>query len=191
MVFDAEGLHRKTRHEMWMDTGCRPIHLNLHLHELKSLTNNYRITWYRCSSSEKNSLLIFPGFVVENRKTNPGTTMSEDDTYDDSKYGAIGFMFDKYHRKDKIQVRITENITVDLWAIESDPGHIQSGLYLWPAATYAARYLSQIWSSLPATNYVIELGAGCGLAGCLTDSSVGLSDPVLQESRLQNWRVSE
>eukprot|EP01036_Dinobryon_divergens_P045029 gene45029-60118_t len=48
--------------------------------------------------------------------------------------------------------------------IDSEPGHIQSGQYLWPAAQSLSQYLIDNWLALES-DVIIELGAGCGLTG--------------------------
>lgn len=83
---------------------------------------------------------------------------------DDESMAAIGFMFDASHSRIMKSVVVSSNITIDLTLIGEDPGHVQSGQYLWPAALFASRHLVANWSLL-AREMVLELGSGCGLAG--------------------------
>ena len=77
---------------------------------------------------------------------------------------AIGFMFDKMREKVFTTFSFPNSISINISAIDDNPGHVQSGLYLWPAAECACHYLISIWGDMkPKT--VVELGAGCGLSG--------------------------
>lgn len=87
--------------------------------------------------------------------------MSDDESSDC--YGAIGFMFDAEHSK------ITERVHIGCFdilvkIIGEDPGHVQSGQYLWPASKCLGTYIFDNWS-IESCGVVIELGAGAGLSG--------------------------
>ena len=68
---------------------------------------------------------------------------------DEEDYSAVGFMFDSEH------ARLTKTLSlpgidgdVVLAMIGEDPGHVQSGQYLWPAAQAAALHLINHWHLL-------------------------------------------
>ena len=88
----------------------------------------------------------------------------------DEDLGAIGFMFDSMHErfiKDIIVPSLSRDFSLSLTLIGEDPGHRQSGHYLWPAAQFLASYLAQNWERCQAS-FVIELGSGIGLCGILS-----------------------
>jgi predicted nicotinamide N-methyase len=79
--------------------------------------------------------------------------------------GSIGFMFDASHARYKREFCIpSSGDTIVVSTIGEDPGHVQSGQYLWPAASFGANYITEDWKALQAP-HVLELGAGCGLTG--------------------------
>jgi len=101
---------------------------------------------------------------------------SESDS--DSDDACIGFMFDTARKKGKECFKFHdsegEEFAVDLNLIQGDPGHVQSGQYLWPAAQYAVTYIAEHMQHFnlhnsPSTDSdssavsIVELGAGCGL----------------------------
>merc|ERR1719491_1362829 len=63
--------------------------------------------------------------------------------------------------------------TAVIRAVDDDPGALQSGHYLWPAAPALAQHLVDCYgrgsnsgeSGIGRNWNIIELGAGCGLAG--------------------------
>jgi len=89
---------------------------------------------------------------------------------------------------------MTEAVTVMVDCVDDDPGAVQSGHYLWPGAPALAQFLVDIFSSTQKSSLseqlhedlfshffqssqtetersklnIIELGAGCGLAGLTT-----------------------
>jgi hypothetical protein len=99
----------------------------------------------------------------------------------------VGFMFDTAHAKDNVCFsfdingnRIEDEVDmekelfhVDLAMIKGEPGHVQSGQYLWPAAQASVQWMIQHADKLLSTNLdksssllplcIVELGAGCGL----------------------------
>lgn len=112
----------------------------------------------------------------------------------DSALGSIGFMFDAEAEKESRTIHFslpegcsqaTANgngaIRVELKTLGDQPGHVQSGHYLWPAAQALANHVISNWSfqadsatsqssgaptnRLPVCEEVLELGAGCGLSG--------------------------
>ena len=82
----------------------------------------------------------------------------------------VGFMFDDAHSKCTKTVKVTGAISssfhfdVKVKMIGEDPGHVQSGQYLWPAAKYLANHICDVWTDL-GSDRILELGAGCGLCG--------------------------
>ena len=121
----------------------------------------------------------------------------------------FSFMFDTAHHKDietfsfssitssssdtTTAATMHEDFHVDLTMIKGEPGHVQSGQYLWPAARFAVDWMashaqallllqsddSLLETSLPNNAVksssssqgappllsIVELGAGCGLTG--------------------------
>lgn len=63
------------------------------------------------------------------------------------------------------------SIEIQLRCIDGEPGHVQSGQYIWPAAEALSRYLCENWDALQSS-CVVELGAGCGMAG-ITAAKLG------------------
>lgn len=90
---------------------------------------------------------------------------------------AIGFMFDAEHSREVREISFASNIKVSLRTIGDKPGHVQSGQYLWPAATAAGNYLIENWEEV-ASDQVLELGAGCGLAGIVAFKLPGVQHVV-------------
>jgi len=115
----------------------------------------------------------------------------EDEEEDESVETAMGFMFDSSH------ARATVTFTppgctapIRLRLIKGDPGHVQSGQYLWPAAQHAAGWLlsspqAQPWLQPEGSGHcrlgVVELGAGCGLAGLALAQRAHVSAVVLTD----------
>ena len=93
--------------------------------------------------------------------------------------GALGFMFDEYHAKTEMKIKLHKDMQIRLKVIGTDPGHKQSGQYLWPAASDLSNYLIDEWGSI-GSSYVWELGAGCGLSG-ITCSFLGASKVWLSD----------
>jgi predicted nicotinamide N-methyase len=56
---------------------------------------------------------------------------------------------------------VQKSVYVALNVVDKEPGAVQSGHYLWPAAPALARHLMDEKSSLSS---IVELGAGCALA---------------------------
>ena len=119
---------------------------------------------------------------------------NDDDDDDEMDLGAIGFMFDAQHARCTKRLDFTlpssstpttdtttiATVGVTVRLIGEDPGHVQSGQYLWPAAAYTARYLIEHWGSLRATA-VVELGAGVGVAGLVVAQLPGCRRVVLTD----------
>jgi len=95
----------------------------------------------------------------------PASVSTEGDDY----FADVGFMIDA-----SLPVRLehfhwettdSRNITVALHVADDTPGAVQSGHYLWPAATMLAEYLVKTpISTTRTTSSIVELGAGCALA---------------------------
>ncbi|KAF0754284.1 hypothetical protein AaE_005398 [Aphanomyces astaci] len=101
--------------------------------------------------------------------------------YDDNREGSdadedlladVGFMYDDC--LEKVTCEFTYGVTSDtdptprvsvfLSYVQDDPGFVQSGHYVWPAAPALCEYMVAHFKELPRGN-IVELGAGCGLAG--------------------------
>jgi predicted nicotinamide N-methyase len=101
---------------------------------------------------------------------------------DEDDFGSIGFMFDAEHHRVTKKVDFNNGLIIDLRLIGEDPGHVQSGQYLWPAAISASQHIIDNWINItniiknyndPTCNIkkninILELGAGCGLAGLVS-----------------------
>ena len=112
--------------------------------------------------------------ICSNVKKEESASESESDSDD----ACIGFMFDTARKKGKECFKFHdsegEEFAVDLNLIQGDPGHVQSGQYLWPAAQYAVTFIAEHMQHFnlhnsPSTGSdssavsIVELGAGCGL----------------------------
>eukprot|EP00596_Hydrurales_sp_CCMP1899_P011206 CAMPEP_0119040774 /NCGR_PEP_ID=MMETSP1177-20130426/10794_1 /TAXON_ID=2985 /ORGANISM="Ochromonas sp, Strain CCMP1899" /LENGTH=138 /DNA_ID=CAMNT_0007006137 /DNA_START=195 /DNA_END=608 /DNA_ORIENTATION=- len=93
--------------------------------------------------------------------------------------GSIGFMFDAQHAR-HIKTVCFGDITLLLKLIGEDPGHVQSGQYLWPAAAAMGQYLVDNWVTLQSPS-ILELGAGVGLAGLVASKLKGTKKVVLTD----------
>ena len=113
------------------------------------------------------------------------STEADDDTertIDDDCLAEVGFLFEGSSPSKEVRF-VRDKIQVTVQAIDDEPGALQSGHYLWPAATLLAEYLvehplypneitSPTASSTPektktkkqAVQSVVELGAGNALA---------------------------
>ena len=93
------------------------------------------------------------------------------DDEEDECLGCIGSMFDTASSRHLIRVSLPRpplsEFEISLRCIDGEPGHVQSGQYVWPAAESLSRYLCEHWSDL-ASHAVVELGAGCWMAGIAT-----------------------
>mmetsp|Transcript_19810 Transcript_19810/g.21537 ORF Transcript_19810/g.21537 Transcript_19810/m.21537 type:complete len:240 (-) Transcript_19810:890-1609(-) len=99
---------------------------------------------------------------------------------DESDLGAIGFMFDASHEKVVFDVNLNNGYQISLKTIGDTPGHKQSGQYLWPAAEIAANHFIANWPTLRSER-VLELGAGCGLAGLLISQLPDVKEVVFTD----------
>ncbi len=107
---------------------------------------------------------------------------NESDSDDEGLMSSVGFMFDNLHAKEIQQLFITSDLTIAIKTIGDQPGHKQSGQYLWPAAKSAAKYLVAEWENLPCSkDRVLELGAGCGLAGITVSTFAGVKQVVFTD----------
>jgi predicted nicotinamide N-methyase len=83
---------------------------------------------------------------------------------EDDGLGCIGSMFDSCHTRSIKRVKLNHGVHFDLKFIDMEPGHVISGQYLWPAAEALGNFLVENWNTYRAGT-IVELGAGCGLAG--------------------------
>ncbi|KAG5183642.1 putative methyltransferase-domain-containing protein [Tribonema minus] len=94
-------------------------------------------------------------------------------------YAELGFMFDT--GLPRTQRTFTFGpISTTLQFVDDEPGAVQSGHYLWPASPCLASYLVEQRESIPAGS-VLELGAGCGLAGLTAAQLTGVSAVVFTD----------
>ena len=72
-------------------------------------------------------------------------------------------------------------VTLSVRCIEDEPGGIQSGHYVWPAAPHLAEHIVKTGAASSINGGIIELGAGCGLSGLTaahrhTQARIALTD---------------
>ncbi|CAM9464339.1 unnamed protein product [Ectocarpus sp. 12 AP-2014] len=91
-------------------------------------------------------------------------THADTDSSDDGCFGDVGFMFDNALPKTRRSFQFGD-ISVAVRLVDDDPGAVQSGHYVWPAAPALSAYLVDRRLALPCGGRCLELGAGCGLAG--------------------------
>eukprot|EP00615_Pteridomonas_danica_P008387 CAMPEP_0114352912 /NCGR_PEP_ID=MMETSP0101-20121206/18287_1 /TAXON_ID=38822 ORGANISM="Pteridomonas danica, Strain PT" /NCGR_SAMPLE_ID=MMETSP0101 /ASSEMBLY_ACC=CAM_ASM_000211 /LENGTH=397 /DNA_ID=CAMNT_0001493521 /DNA_START=23 /DNA_END=1216 /DNA_ORIENTATION=+ len=144
---------------------------------------------------------------AEEKNTMINEQNDEEDEDDDDDLGAIGFMFDaeigRSERSFTFPLKNTDqSLEVKMMCIDDDPGAVQSGHYIWPAASALSNHILSSLSddevaSLGSAN-VIELGAGCGLSGitmahlgaksvCFTDHDPRALDLIRDNLKLQQF----
>lgn len=101
----------------------------------------------------------------------------------DDDFTSVGFMFEgaeptkeqifEFYQDEKTDIeKITsEPFRAIIESVDDIPGAVQSGHYLWPAANALAQHLVDNYHKTGQCcghkNKIIELGAGCGLAGLI------------------------
>jgi hypothetical protein len=144
----------------------------------------------------------------------PQQSQIDDEDDDSDGCDAIGFMFDAETARSKVHFSFPtgdsilssssssgsgagKTLDITLLCIDENPGAVQSGHYVWPAATALARHLVNAWTSNEHSDEarqandilssragipkaIVELGAGCGLAG-LTALHLGCSTVVFTD----------
>lgn len=98
-----------------------------------------------------------PPFPIKERTESFST--DEDSYFDD-----VGFLFES---NQPVRLELFEwnsSVAVCLHVADEEPGNIQSGQYLWPAANLLAEFIVRNQESI-AVDSIVELGCGCGLAG--------------------------
>ena len=135
---------------------------------------NILVNWLQPHWNNNNLCIIFDilGLLISMNKDNDNDNDNDNsnDDNDDNALGAIGFMFDAIHEKIKKEIVFDNDITIVLNTIGDDPGHVQSGQYVWPASIASGQYYISINDTIQQQcnskeGCVLELGAGCGLAG--------------------------
>lgn len=96
-------------------------------------------------------------------------------------FGCIGSMFDSCHTRSIKKVKLNHGVNFDLKFIDMEPGHVISGQYLWPAAEALGNFLVDQWDKYRADN-ILELGAGCGLAGIAVAALEGTKTVVFTDN---------
>lgn len=123
------------------------------------------------------------------RRPPPPPQDDDKDEDEDDLLASVGFMLDAAHAKQWCTHCILNKIEVEVQVIkdEDGPGALQTGQYIWPAASFLANYLVASWptSSVVRYQHIVELGSGCGLVGltcaqiptvasvCMTDHDPG------------------
>ena len=51
----------------------------------------------------------------------------------------VGFMFDSFHSRSTKEF-VFDKFKLDIFCIDEDPGHVQSGQHLWPGASQLSLY---------------------------------------------------
>lgn len=103
-----------------------------------------------------------------------------EDIEDNSEVSALGVMFDSHQEREMREIRFEKlpinDSCIKCFTIGDDPGHLQSGHYLWPAAEFASNYLISNWEYIcPSIDCrVLELGSGCGLLGMVASRLPGV-----------------
>ena len=88
---------------------------------------------------------------------------SEDD---DEDLSDMRLLFDDYEPKVTRSFSFDHSVNVEVVCAEQNqPGALQSGVFLWPAASALGKFLVSRHPQGTNFKHVIELGAGCGLAG--------------------------
>lgn len=99
---------------------------------------------------------------------------------DENDLSSIGFMFDAGRDKVNQAINLPCGIVIKVKCIDGNPGHVQSGNYLWPAASSAGEHIVTHWSHLKSVN-VLEFGAGCGLSGLAASLMEGVKRVVFTD----------
>ena len=88
-------------------------------------------------------------------------------------------------------------VALSVRCVEDEPGGIQSGHYVWPAAPHLAAHIVETRAANTIDSGIVELGAGCGLSGltaahrhtqariALTDHDPGVVDTLAGNIALQ------
>jgi predicted nicotinamide N-methyase len=138
------------------------------------------------------------------KNNNNNDEILDDDGDNEGFLGSIGFMFDAKHEKIRKEIIFrnecntntdiktnpytndNNEIKIILNTIGDDPGHVQSGQYVWPASIASGNYFISIASSLlikqcNRDGCVLELGAGCGLAGLMMSKFDNINTIILTD----------
>lgn len=97
---------------------------------------------------------------------------------------ALGFMFDSEHEKACLQYDFQDGYSVRIKTIGENPGHKQSGQYVWPASKGLAEYLldNRENESISHAARIVELGSGCGIGGIIAAKALsGCNELILTD----------
>lgn len=90
-----------------------------------------------------------------------------DNTDEDDCFADMGFMFEGAEESTQKTYEWrngSKTVRIALRIVDNDPGAVQSGHYLWPAAPALAQYMLHEMNDSINPKSVVELGAGCALA---------------------------
>jgi predicted nicotinamide N-methyase len=96
---------------------------------------------------------------------------TKEEEEEDAVYADVGIMFEGSHASTLKHFAFNNNnnnsndanIHIALKVVDDEPGAVQSGHYLWPAAHSLCEYLVQNNGNERPTTTILELGAGCAL----------------------------
>lgn len=88
-----------------------------------------------------------------------------DDDRGDAEADSVRLLFDENEPTTLRRYEFPGNVSIVVRsAVEEKPGHLQSGIILWPGASALGHYLCE-FENKASWRSVVELGAGCGLSG--------------------------
>jgi predicted nicotinamide N-methyase len=89
---------------------------------------------------------------------------TKEEEEEDAVYADVGIMFEGSHASTLKHFAFdNNNIHIALKVVDDEPGAVQSGHYLWPAAHSLCEYLVQKNNVSERPTTILELGAGCAL----------------------------
>lgn len=91
-------------------------------------------------------------------------SISMDESDVDDTIHSLGFMFDAEHEKTYLDLTL-RHLSLRIKTIGENPGHKQSGQYVWPASKAIGEYMIDNLESFKDVTNIIEFGSGCGIGG--------------------------